>query len=63
LLNVSASLYPASGPWAIHLIGTNLSNQIYYKNYLFKPLGANNDISAETIGRPRMITLEGDYKF
>ncbi len=63
LLNVSASLYPVSGPWTIHLIGTNLSNEIYYKNFIFKPLGANNDISAETIGRPRMITLEGDYKF
>jgi hypothetical protein len=46
-----------------HLIGTNLTNVIYYKNYLFKPLGANNDISAETIGLPRMITIEADYKF
>jgi outer membrane receptor protein involved in Fe transport len=63
LINVSASLYPTAGPWMVHLIGTNLSNVIYYKNYLFKPLGANNDISAETIGRPRMITLEADYKF
>jgi iron complex outermembrane recepter protein len=63
LVNASVGLYHPGSGWTFHLIGTNLSGAFYYKNFLFKPLGANNDISAESIALPRQIAIEADYKF
>ena len=63
LVNASAALYHPGSRWTFHVFGTNLSNAIYYKNYIYKPLGANNDISGQSISLPRQISVEADYKF
>jgi iron complex outermembrane receptor protein len=63
LVNASVTVYRPGSRWMFHAIGTNLGDASYFKNYIFKPLGANNDIAAETIALPRMITIEADYKF
>jgi iron complex outermembrane recepter protein len=63
LVNASATLYHPGSPWKFHLFGTNLSNAIYYKNYIYKPLGAVNDISATTNSLPRQVSVAVEYKF
>jgi outer membrane receptor protein involved in Fe transport len=62
-VNASLRIFQPKGPWEFSLIGTNVNNSIYYKNFIFKPLGLDNDIGAESIGLPRLITLRAEYKF
>jgi outer membrane receptor protein involved in Fe transport len=44
LLNASLRVFPASRVWEASLIGTNLTNSIYFNNIYGKPLGQNQDI-------------------
>ena len=63
LVNGSIGLRQADGPFEIALIGTNLTNSTYWKNFIFKPLGAPNDIAAESINAPRRVRLQATYRF
>jgi outer membrane receptor protein involved in Fe transport len=44
LLNASLRVFPSSRAWEVSLIGTNLTNAIYFSNIYGKPLGQNQDI-------------------
>jgi len=62
LLNVSARLYQADGPWDVSLIATNLTDAFYASNIFGKPLGKNQDIIG--VANPgREIRLQAAYKF
>jgi hypothetical protein len=45
------------------VIGTNLNDGIYLKNFIFKPLGAPDDVAAQTVSIPRQVTLRVGYSF
>jgi len=63
IVNASLRIFQPKGPWEFSLIGSNLTNTIYYKNFIFKPLGLDGDIGAESVGLPRFITLRMEYRF
>ena len=63
IVNASLRFYQTDGPWELNVIGTNLNNGIYYKNFIFKPLGLNDDIGAQSISLPRQITAQVQYRF
>ncbi|GAA0336782.1 TonB-dependent receptor [Sphingomonas oligophenolica] len=63
ILNMSVGLAQNDGPFELTLIGTNLTNSIYWKNFLFKPLGANDDVIAESVNPPRQVRLQATYRF
>jgi hypothetical protein len=63
LLNAAIRIFQSNGPWEFSLIGTNLNNGVYYKNFIFKPLGANDDIAAQSVSAPRQITARVGYRF
>jgi iron complex outermembrane receptor protein len=63
IVNATLRLYQPAGPWEFDVLGLNLNNGIYYKNFIFKPLGANDDIGAQSIGVPRMVEVRAEYKF
>jgi len=44
LLNASVRFFPSNRAWEVSLIGTNLTDAIYYSNIYGKPLGQNQDI-------------------
>ena len=62
-VNASLRVFQPNGPWEFALIATNVNNSVYYKNFIFKPLGLNGDIGAESISLPRLITARVEYKF
>jgi len=62
-VDATLRIYQPRGPWEISVLGNNLSNAIYYKNFIFKPLGAPNDIGAQSISTPRMVAVRVQYRF
>jgi outer membrane receptor protein involved in Fe transport len=62
-VNASLRVFQPNGPWEFALIATNVNNSVYYKNFIFKPLGLNGDIGAESISLPRLVTARVEYKF
>lgn len=63
MVNATLRVAQTNGPWAFNVIGTNLSNDIYYKNFIFKPLGVPGDIGAQSVSLPRMVEIRADYRF
>jgi iron complex outermembrane recepter protein len=63
IVNAALRLYQPAGPWEFDVLGLNLNNGIYYKNFIFKPLGASDDIGAQSVGAPRMVEVRAQYKF
>jgi iron complex outermembrane receptor protein len=63
LVNASLRIFQPKGPWEVSVIGTNLNDGIYYKNFAFKPLGAQDDIQSQSVSLPRQVTLRVGYNF
>jgi outer membrane receptor protein involved in Fe transport len=63
LVNAGLRVFEPNGPWEVSVIGTNLNNGIYVKNFIFKPLGAVDDVAAQTVSIPRQVTLRVGYSF
>jgi iron complex outermembrane receptor protein len=62
LLNFSARVYQAGGPWDFSLSCTNCANQFYINNVGNKNLAKNGDLVGY-LGRPRLITLQATYRW
>jgi outer membrane receptor protein involved in Fe transport len=63
MVNASLRIFQGRGPWEFDVIGTNLNNGIYYKNFIFKPLGLPDDIAVQSVSLPRQISARLEYKF
>jgi len=63
IVNATLRLFQENGPWQLSVIGTNLNNGIYYKNFIFKPLGLPTDIGSQSVSLPRQVTMQVEYKF
>jgi hypothetical protein len=63
IFNASLRFFQVDGPWEFNIIGTNLNNGIYYKNFIFKPLGLQQDIGSQSVSLPRQVTAQVQYRF
>lgn len=63
IFNASLRFFQVDGPWEFNIIGTNLNNGIYYKNFIFKPLGLQGDIGSQSVSLPRQVTAQVQYRF
>jgi len=63
IVNASLRFFQVNGPWEFNIIGTNLNNGIYYKNFIFKPLGLAGDIGTQSVSLPRQVTAQIQYRF
>ena len=62
LINVSARVYQADGPWDFSIVCTNCANQFYVNTIGNKNLAKVGDLTA-LVGRPRLITLQATYRW
>ncbi|MBI1179798.1 MAG: TonB-dependent receptor plug domain-containing protein [Alphaproteobacteria bacterium] len=62
LLNLSARVYQAGGPWEFSVACTNCANEFYLNNVGNKNLAKNGDLVGY-LGRPRLITLQATYRW